>query len=179
MAPPATSRQTLQGQSRVLRVALGHVTRAFLLSLAVVVLGGGPSSPLVPASSSKFASRSGFAAAAAAPADTAITAAEHATTKKQQQAEEEEEHGLYSWYDGRGSSAGRPLGLERNLAPSIAEDKLELDAPENFIDSGSELTELLEGCTLPAKATSVRAKGDKPTTGNIVDNIIDGNAMTW
>lgn len=188
MPPSAASRPAPLEKSGMLRVALGHGTRAFLFSLAVIVLGGGPSSPLAPllssVSSSEVAStRFGFVAAAATTADTAIAAAEHATAMKQAQAEKEEEDGLYSWYGERSSSAGRPLGLERNLAPAIEEEGvLEADNPSNFgsqDSSGSDLNVLLEGCTLPAEMTSVKAKGNKPTTGNIADNAIDGNPMTW
>lgn len=173
----AASRPTLQGQSAVLWSALGYGARAFLLSLAVVVLGGAPSSPLIP-SSSTVAPRFGFVAAAAvAPA---ATPTDYATTNKQQQAEREEEQELYAWYDASISSAGRPLRLERNLQPAVEEEEtLEADAPDLFMDSGSDLSVLLEGCTLPAQATSVRAKHDKPTKGNIADNAVDGDPSTW
>lgn len=189
MPRSATSRPKLQEQRGFLRVALGHGTRAFLLSFAVVVLGGGPSSPLVPSfssiSSSTAAPRFGFVVAAAATLDTAVAAAEHASTNQQAQAEKGEERGLYSSYDERSSSAGRALGLERNLAsssddPSIVELKeLEFDDPINDVDSGSEISVLLEGCTIPAESTSVQVKHDKPTSGNIADNAIDGDPMTW
>lgn len=135
-----------------------------------------------------------------------MVAAEHATTKKQQQAEREEEHELYTWYHESSSSGGKPLGLERNLAlnndPAIddklnmdppIDDKrldtgpivdantagLEFDDPFHHLDSESDLSVLLEGCTLPAQATSVQVKHDKPTTGNIADFAIDGDPSTW
>lgn len=183
MPPSAASHPTLQGQSRV---ALGHGTRAFLLSVAIVVLGGAPSSPLVPwlssITSSKAAPRFGLVAAAATTIDTAVGDAEHATTKKQQQVKAEEERGLYSWYAERSSSAGRPLGLERKLAPAIVDEELlESDAPQNFAnaDSGTDLSVLLEGCPLPADATAVKVKHGKPATGNIADHLIDGDPSTW
>lgn len=176
MPPSATSRAKLQGQSGVRRVALSHGMRAFVLSLAVVVLGGGPSSPLAPSissvPSSKVTSRFGFVGAAA-------TTTEHATAKKQLQVEnEEEEDELYSWYDERSTSAGSPLGLERNLAP-VVDAKIAPDDPDLFLDSGSDLVVLLEGCTLPAETTSVRVHNDKPTSGNIAENTIDGDPNTW
>lgn len=174
------------------RTALGCGTRVILLSLAVVVLGGGPSSPLLPSfsstSSTKITPRFGFAAAAATPTDTAIATAQHATTRKHQPVQKEEEHELFSWHDEGSSSVGRPLGLERNLAPAAtleelepapAVGELELDDPKYHQDSGSELTVLLEGCLLAATATSVQVKHDKPTNGNVAGNAIDGDPMTW
>lgn len=164
----------------MLRVALGHGTRAFLLSFAVVVFGGGPSSPLVPSlstiSSSKVAPRFGFVEAAATTTETVVAAAEHPTIKQQAKAEQEEEQGLYSSYDERRSSAGGPLGLERNLAPE--EEMLDFDGAVINMDSASQLTVLLEGCTLPAETTSVQVKDDKPISGNIAENAIDGDPTT-
>lgn len=180
MAPSATSFAKLTRQSGVRRLALGHGTRAFLLSLAVVVLGGGPSFPLA---LTNVMPRSSFAAAAATTADIAIAAADHTTTNKQPQADTgEEEHGLYSSYDGRSSSTGRPLGLERNLSPEVVDEEteIEMDDPRLVHDSsGSDLGVLLEGCALPAEATSVRVRNDKPTKGNVAENAIDGDPKTW
>eukprot|EP00903_Cladosiphon_okamuranus_P015353 g14179.t1 len=177
MPPSATSRPKLQGQSGVRWVALVHGARTLLLSLAVVVLGGGPSSPLVPsfssASSSQVTPRFGFVEAASTTTDAAI--------KKQLQVENEEEDGLYSWPDERSSSDGMPLGLERNLAavPDLISKKA-IDDPALFEDSSvNDLVVLLEGCTLPAEATSVRVHNDKPTSGNIAENAIDGDPNTW
>eukprot|EP00752_Nemacystus_decipiens_P017488 g15679.t1 len=181
----ATSRLKLQGQPGVLRAALGHGIRAFLLSFAVVLLGGGPSFPIVPSlssvSSSEAAPRFGFVAAAATTTETAVAAAEHAAVNQQAHAqkEEEEEDGLSS-YDERSSNAGGPLGVERerNLA-LVIHKMLNPDDPVGQADSGSELSVLLEGCTLPAVATSVEVKHGKPKNGNIADYAIDGDPQTW